>query len=59
MGAACSHHASAGISAARAHIHNVVRSTNDIQVVFDNNDRCSLVSQVLKDFHERLHIKRM
>ena len=53
------HDSAAFLSAARAHVDDVISIFNDIKIMLDDNDRRPMVNQRLKNKQQRLHILRM
>ena len=47
------------LSTARSHVNDVIGIFNDIKVMLNDNDSCSMINQSLKNQQQRLHILRM
>ena len=54
-----SHNASACITAARSHVNYIVSVTDNVQIMLNDNDCCTLGYQTVKNLQKSLHIKRM
>ena len=48
-----------GVSAARTHVDDIVGVSDDIQIMFDDDDRRAIVQQRLKDAEQHPHIQRV
>ena len=52
-------HRSAGISAFRPHIYNIIRRFDHVKIMFDHNDRIPAIRQSVKDLHQFVYIRKM
>ena len=47
------------VAAARPHVYDVVGVSDNVKVVFDNDNGCAAVNQPLEYIKQRSHVKRM
>ena len=47
------------LTAAGSHVDEIVRAADDVEVVFDDNDRCAVVQQGLEHPQQHLHVQRV
>ena len=48
----------AGCAAARAHVNDIIRAADDIEIVFDHNDGRAVCNQRLENAEQRAHVER-
>ena len=51
--------AAAVLSAAWPHVNNPVGGTDDVKIMFDDDDRRAVLDEMTEDLHKRADVKRM
>ena len=49
IGRSVCYNPSPGVSAARSHVDHIIGIADDIEIVFNHNDRCAVIEKCLKN----------